>query len=496
MYLLGYDIGSSAIKGAIIEASTQQVIASSHYPTSEMEMLSKQDGWAEQDPELWWRHLKTLTSKLLSTSYIDPTEIKGIGIAYQMHGLVLIDKDQRVLRPAIIWCDSRAVEIGNKAKKDLYKSSFYPSYLNGPGNFTASKLSWVKQNESEIYKQVDKFLLPGDYIAMKLTGEVKTTLSGLSEGILWNFKKHQPGFELLEYFGIEKNKLATLCESFEVQGKINESAASETGLAIGTPITYRAGDQPNNALSLGVFKPGQLAGSGGTSGVVYAIMDQLNYDEEERINSFAHINHTETENRIGALLCINGAGIQYAWLKNQIAEKGISYEDMEQQIQQIPIGSDGLQIIPFGNGAERMLGNKNIGAQILNLQFNKHKQVHLFRAGLEGIAFSFVYGINILKKLGVKVNTLKVGRDNLFQSKIFSQTIASLTDVDIEIIETNGAIGAAKAAGIGIEYYKNMEEAFSANKILAVFKPQKNDAYKIAYLNWENELENILKRNK
>jgi len=495
MYLIGYDIGSSSIKAALVQADTMTVVAQARYPEIEMEIQAPQPGWAEQDPELWWEYVCRVTQILLQTATIQSSQIQAVGIAYQMHGLVAVDQNQQVLRPSIIWCDSRAVEIGNQAFEAIGPSTCLSNFLNSPGNFTASKLKWVQENEPFLYEQIDQIMLPGDFIAMKLTGEVKTTISGLSEGIFWNFKEERVASKVLDHFEIDSDLIPEVVRSTSIQGYITEQAAAQTGLPKGIPITYRAGDQPNNALSLGVFEPGEVAATGGTSGVIYAIADQNIFDQKSRINGFAHVNHTPDEKRIGLLLCINGAGIQYAWMRNQIAREGMTYVEMEDLIRSIPIGSDGLQIIPFGNGAERILENKDLGAQILNLQLNQHTQAHLYRAALEGIAFSFAYGFELLKTFGLDLKGIKVGNDNLFQSEIFTQTVCNLLELPIEMYETTGAVGAAKASGMAIGVVTDWKALAEGMTLVQTTYPDRQSAaYTNAYNNWKRALEQMLKK--
>jgi xylulokinase len=495
VYLLGYDIGSSSIKAALVEADSGKVLKIVQSPQREMDMISRHPGWAEQHPEIWWENVCTATKSLLSSTDIAPELIKGIGIAYQMHGLVLVDKDQNVLRPSIIWCDSRAVEIGDAAFEAIGAEKCLKHLLNSPGNFTASKLKWVKDNEPELYEKIDKIMLPGDYIAMKLTGKVCSTISGLSEGILWDFQENKIADLVLDHYGISTDLMPDLVDTFSIQGQLSETAARQTGLNIGTPVAYRAGDQPNNALSLGVFEPDTVAATGGTSGVVYGVVDQAIYDLQSRINGFAHVNHSTENPRLGLLLCINGAGIQYAWVKQQMGSDGIGYEDMERMAKSIPVGAEDLRIIPFGNGAERMLTNKNPGAQINNIQFNRHGKAHLYRAALEGIAFSFIYGFQVLKELGLHPNVIKVGNDNLFRSEVFSRTVANLMGCSIEVVKTTGAVGAAKGSGMGIGLYKDLKEAMKNNEIEQVYHPQEATAtYVQAYEKWVSDLEHLMNK--
>lgn len=491
MYLLGYDIGSSSIKAALVNIDSGEKTIVAQPPELEMDILSPAPGWAEQHPETWWQQVCLATKKLLRLTRANPADIKGIGIAYQMHGLVCVDKNQQVLHPSIIWCDSRAVDIGARAFDEIGPEKCLSRLLNSPGNFTASKLAWLKKNEASTFEKTDKFMLPGDYIAMRLTGEVLTTPSGLSEAVLWDFKKNKIADFVLDYFGIAKDLAPSTTPTFSYQGKLSARAAAETGLVKGIPVSYRAGDQPNNAMSLNVLQPGEVAATGGTSGVVYGVIDQPKYDPQSRVNGFLHVNHNVAANRqrIGILLCINGAGIQYSWTKRQLAPGNITYGAMEQLAATAPPGSEGLRILPFGNGAERMLGNRNIGSKLNNLHFNRHSRAHFYRAALEGIAFSFVYGMGILQEMGLNVQVMRVGNDNLFQSNIFSQTIANLVGSRIEVLETTGAVGAAKAAGVATGIFGSVEEAMQGLRVQTVFEPQhSNDAYQQAYGAWVEDL--------
>ena len=493
MILLGFDIGSSSVKASLVDAEKGQVIGLVQQPQTEMEISAPQDGWAEQNPEDWWYHLQKATHSLLEQTGIKGKDIKGIGISYQMHGLILIDREQKVLRPAIIWCDSRAVQIGEQAYDQIGPEKCLNHLLNSPANFTASKLKWVKDHEPHVYQQAYKFLLPGDYIAMKLTGEVGTTIPGLSEGILWDFKKNQVADFLLDFYGIDSSLVPDIVPSFGRQGQLSGSVATRLGLEPGTPVTYRAGDQPNNAMSLNVLKPGEIAATGGTSGVVFGVVDKPVFDVEGRVNSFAHVNHSATDPRIGVLLCINGAGIQYRWMKQQLDQDNLSYGDIEKMIADVPVSSDGLHIIPFGNGSERILGNRNVGSHIFNLNFNTHKKAHFYRAALEGVAFSFAYGIEILREMGLQIDVIKVGNDNLFQSEVFSTSLCNLLGSRIEIMETTGAIGAARAAGVGAGAYSDLSEAMGKVAIVKTYNAtNSNGVYNQAYQSWKSDLEKIL----
>lgn len=490
MYLLGYDIGSSSVKACLVDANSGKIVASDFFPKEEMKITAVRSGWAEQDPAEWWANLKLAHQSVMAQSKIDAADIKAIGITWQMHGLVLVDKNKNVLRPSIIWCDSRAVPYGEKAFETIGKEKCLSHLLNSPGNFTAAKLAWVKENEPDVYEKIDKLMLPGDYIGMKLTDDICVTIEGLSEGIFWDFKTQTLSNDVINYFGIPRSFFPEIKPIFGIQGQVSASAAKELGLKEGTPVTYRAGDQPNNALSLNVFEPGEIASTAGTSGVVYGVLDTLNYDKLSRVNTFAHVNYTPEQLRLGVLLCINGTGILNSWMKRNLALEGLSYNDMNNLAAQSPIGSKGVSIIPFGNGAERVLENKDVNCSIHGINFNIHTKGDLLRAAQEGIVFSYEYGMEIMKEMGMNIHTIKAGQANMFLSPVFRQTLASVSGATIELYNTDGAAGAAKAAGIGAGIYASNKEAFASLEKLAVIEPEtdKKDQYREAYLRWKDLL--------
>jgi xylulokinase len=495
MYTLGYDVGSSSVKAALLNLETGKTEGSAFYPKTEMPITALRAGWAEQDPNAWWENLKLATAEVLSTSRVQQNQILAIGISYQMHGLVLIDKNKNSLRPSIIWCDSRAVDIGRRAFSSIGAEKCLGSLLNSPGNFTASKLRWVKENEPEIYDRIHAFMLPGDYIAMRLTGEAVTTLSGLSEGILWDFKSNAAAGFLLEHYGIDSKLIPPLVPTFGEQGRLTRSASQTLGLPEGIPVSYRAGDQPNNALSLNVLEPGEIAATAGTSGVVYGVSDTLKYDPLSRVNSFAHVNHQSDAQRIGVLLCINGTGSANSWIRRCTGQQSIDYALLNDSASAIPPGSDGIVVLPFGNGAERMLENHDTGAQFLNLQFNIHSIPHLVRAVQEGIAFAFNYGIEIMHGMEIQPTVIRAGRANLFLSPIFADTLAQTAGITIELYSTDGAQGAARGAAMGIKYFASRKEIFNGLERLKIIEPQnsRRSAYADLYHRWSSALNHILK---
>lgn len=488
-YLLGYDIGSSSVKASLVEVESGKTVASATSPAEEMNIDAPQPGWAEQDPEEWWKHVKQTTVMIKNQTGIDLKEVKAIGISYQMHGLVIIDQNRKLLRPAIIWCDSRAVKIGEQAFTSLGKETCLKTLLNSPGNFTASKLKWVQENEPEIYSRIYKAMLPGEYIAMKLTGEIKTTPSGLSEAILWDFPKQKISDLVLNYYQIAPELFPEIVPVFSIQGSLTSEAAMELGMDKGTPVSYRAGDQPNNALSLKVLNPGEIAATAGTSGVVYGVGDQPNYDPKSRVNTFVHVNHSQSNPRYGTLLCINGTAILYRWLKNNVT-KNISYREMDRLAEQVPAGACGLSILPYGNGAERTLENLKTGAMIHGLDFNIHGQQHLVRAAQEGIVNSLFYGIEIMRQMGINISAIKAGFANMFLSSVFSEALAALTNARIELYNTDGSQGAARGAGIGAGIYQDSQQAFTGLELVKTIEPNPaiSEAYRDAYQRWRNVL--------
>jgi len=494
--LLGYDVGSSSIKATLMDAETGKVLAAATSPDKELEIVANQSDWAEQDPAVWWEHVKAATKKIHAHAKFDAGDVHAIGISYQMHGLVVVDKNKQVLRPSIIWCDSRAVQIGVKAATDIGREKCLKRLFNLPGNFTASKLKWVMENEPKVYSKIHKMMLPGDYIAMKMTGDIKTTPSGLSEGIMWDFEGDGLAQFVLDNYGISGELVAETLPTFSIQGELTKEAADELGLEAGTMISYRAGDQPNNALSLSVLQPGEIAVTAGTSGVVYGVSDKKNYDRLSRVNVFVHVNHSADDPRYGVLLCINGTGILNSWLKhNFVTGAGMDYEQMNELAAQVPVGSDGLVILPYGNGAERTLENRNIGASVHGWNFNIHKKAHFLRAAQDGIVFALNYGLGIMRDMGIQLTTVKAGNANMFLSPLFAEAFATVTQATVELYNTDGSQGAARGAGIGAGVYKSPDEAFTGLEPVKTIEPNDKSAsaYQQAYAEWKEVLEKQLK---
>lgn len=491
MLLLGLDIGTSSIKASVVDAQTQQCIAAAQFPETESEIIAVQTGWAEQSPEMWWTNVQAAILKVHATQLYNPFDIKAIGIAYQMHGLVCVDKNQTALRNSIIWCDSRAVEIGNEAFDTIGHDACLKNLLNSPGNFTASKLAWVKANEPVLFEQIDKVMLPGDFIAMKLTGACTTSISALSEGIFWDFQKNELSDAVFNHYSFNKSLIPELRQVFDEHGTITEAVAASLSLTAGIPVTYKAGDQPNNALSLNVLQPGEVAATAGTSGVIYGVSNQLTYDPKSRVNTFAHVNYTAEQKRLGVLLCINGTGILNRWVKHITGDQ-LSYQQINQAASTVVAGSNGLYMLPFGNGAERMLENKLVQSHIHGIDFNVHTNAHLFRAAQEGIAFAFRYGLDIMRESGMNPKVIRAGKANMFLSNVFAESFVNATGVPAELYNCDGSVGAALGAGIGVGVYTTTAEAFSNAQVLQTVEPNKMDLYNDLYEGWKDVLMQLL----
>ncbi len=488
MLLLGIDVGTSSVKVSVVDAVTHHCVASEYYPETEAEIIAPHPGWAEQDPTQWWEYVKQAILKCNATGNYNPQDITAIGIAYQMHGLVLVDKNGDVLRNAIIWCDSRAVETGNKAFDNIGHDYCLSRLLNSPGNFTASKLAWVKENEPAVYDKIHKLMLPGDFIAFKMTGDITTTNAALSEGIFWDFKKEELSADIMRYFGFNNSLVPAIQSLFSAHGYLKKSVAACLSLKPGIPVTYKAGDQPNNALSLNVMQPGEVAATAGTSGVIYGVSNELSYDPYSRINSFAHVNHSETLRRIGILLCINGTGIFNRWIKT-IAGGDQSYETLNKVAASVPIGADGLLAIPFGNGAERILHNQVVGASFEQINLNKHGIAHMIRAVQEGIAFSFRYGLDIMRENGMNPKVVRASRANLFLSDVFAKAFSGVNQVSVEFYDGDGSYGAAIGAGIGAGIFANAAEAAAGREPVSSITPSHTSQYEEHYAAWKESLQ-------
>jgi xylulokinase len=365
--------------------------------------------------------------------------------------------------------------------------------LNSPGNFTASKLRWVILNQPDLVKTAKAMLLPGDFIAYQLTGEPTTTIPGLSEGMLWDFNADAPATELLKLYSISPDLVPRRVPTFGEQGNVTAQAAQTLGIPKGIPVTYRAGDQPNNAFSLNVLDPGEVAATAGTSGVVYAVGGGLTTDPKSRVNAFAHVNHSSKAPRIGTLLCINGTGIANSWVRRLTGNGNMPYADLNTIAAQSAVGSQGVVVLPFGNGAERFFGDRLLSAQISGLDFTRQSSSDVLRSVQEGIAFSLATGLQLMPTLGITPKVIRAGLANMFLSPIFCETLAAVSGISIELYRTDGAEGAARGAAIGVGAYKDAKDAFRGfQSDRTINPPSSTSAYHEAMRRWTEALEALL----
>lgn len=485
-YLLGLDIGSSFIKAALVDARTRQAVATAQSPAAELPILAPQPGWAEQEPRLWWEHCIAAVRQLESLSPGGLQRVIAVGIAYQMHGLVLLDAQLQPVRPAIIWCDSRAGQIGAEAERALGTAWCLEHLLNTPGNFTAVKLAWVRRYEPELFAQARHALLPGDYIAVQLTGEPATTDCGLSEMALWHATEGRLAHEVLDALALDAALLPPRVPVAGEQGKLTPQAAAQLGLPAGIPLAYRCGDQPNNALALGALDPGEAAATAGTSGVVFAVTDNPLADPRQRVNTFLHVNHSPQQPHYGVLLCLSGAACSYRWLRATLGlAQPPSYSVLNALAEQTPPGADGLCFLPFGNGAERMFGGRSLSAALQQLDFNLHGAGHVARAVQEGVAFALAYGLQALRELGLEFRLLRAAAGNMFLSDTFTRALSAAAQVELELRRTDGATGAALGAGFGAGLYPSWNDAVGhGSRALIVAAQQEREQYAAAYARW------------
>jgi len=494
MYFLGIDLGSSSIKLSVLNAEKGVAVCTVTVPDFEMDIIAPKFGWAEQDPEQWWKHIKNGIQQLGNNHQINLKEIAAIGIAYQMHGLVLTDKELNPIRTSIIWCDSRAAAIGNEIYDRIGHNNCQQQILGSPGNFTASKLKWVRDNQPGLFAKAAYMMLPGDFIASRLSGIAQISTSGLSEAALWNFREGRLATEILEAMGIPETIIPEIVPSFGNQATVHADIANELGLDPNTKITYRAGDQPNNALSLNVLRPGEIATTAGTSAVVYAVSQQDIYDKQNRINTFLHVNNTATAKHNGVMLCINGSGILYQWLRKIMSAGNnslLSYDMLNAEAAKVKPGSEDLRFYPFGNGVERIFNNRQASSGIQNLNFNIHQSAHLVRSACEGIVFAMNYGFDVMKSVGVNGQAVRAGNANLFLSPVFREIFTNTTQTTLELYNTSGSEGAARGAAFGYGYYNSLDEAFTGLECIDRIEPKADlcNQYQEIYNHWKSHID-------
>lgn len=438
MAFLGIDVGTSSVKVSIV-GEDGVILASATAPaSSERAINSPNPNWAEQNPEDWWEDAQ---QAILNLPLEARLQVEAIGIAYQMHGLVLVDSQFQPVRPSIIWCDGRNIQESQILAESLGLDALENRLLNKPGTLTLAKLAWVAEHEPETLAKAHTFGLPGDFIAYKLTGEWSTTKSGYSEMVGWDFGASIPFEEGFRKAGW-KLPLPEARPNLEEGAPIQKVIAEKLGLPPSARVTYRAGDQPNNAFGLGVLQQGETAISAGTSGVLYGIGDS-SPGLHEGINRFLHVN-----SQIGVLMCLNGVGSALAfarrtWFQNQ------SYEALSELASQAN-PENCPYFFPFGNGAERILSERAFSG-FTELDFNRHNLPELARSVFEGIAFAYRLGSEKMEKAGCLSKVVNGTESGLLKSSFFAQLLANELQVELILSEGDGSTAAARGAALGIK---------------------------------------------
>ncbi len=490
-YLLGVDIGTSGTKTVLFDVAGNTIMSDlQEYP-----LYQPKVGWAEQDPEDWWRAVYTSINNVVFKSGVKAEEIKGVGLSGQMHGAVLLDGNNNVLRKSIIWCDQRSSAECEQitsliGKERLIEITANPA-LTG---FTASKVMWVKNNEPDIYEKVRKILLPKDYIRYKLTGEFATEVSDASGMQFMDIANRKWSDEVLTKLGIDKSYLADLYESQEISGRINSGSAKLTGLKEDTPVVGGAGDQAAGAIGNGIVKPGIISSTIGTSGVVFAYSDKVTIDPKGRVHTFCHA-VPGTWHIMGVT---QGAGLSLKWFRDNfcIEEKRVAelmgvdpYVLMDKEAEKVEAGCSGLIYLPYLMGERTPHLDPNARGVFFGLSA-KHEKPDMLRAVMEGVVYSLADCLGIIKEMGVDVSEVRASGGG-GKSKIWRQMQADVFGSSICTINSSEgpALGVALLAGVGAGVYSSVGEA--CDSIIKVVTEQKadsalHDKYKRNYLIYKN----------
>lgn len=463
-YLLGIDIGTSGTKTVLFdEAGNTIASALGEYP-----LYQPNVGWAEQDPEDWWKATFSTIKAVLGKSGVNPSDVKGVGLSGQMHGAVLLDKDNQVLRKAIIWCDQRSSAECDQITSIIGKERLIEITANPAlTGFTASKVMWVKNNEPEIFEKVKKILLPKDYIRFKLTGEFATEVSDASGMQFMDIPKRKWSSEVLDKLGIDKGLLGDVYESQEVSGKVHKAAAELTGLKEGTPVVGGAGDQAAGAVGNGIVRPGVISSTIGTSGVVFAFSENVSIDPKGRVHTFCHA----VPNTWHIMGVTQGAGLSLKWFRDNfcIEEKrtaelmGIDpYVLMDQEADRVEAGCSGLIYLPYMMGERTPHLDPNAKGVFFGLSA-KHEKQDMLRAVMEGVVYSLKDCLEIIKEMGVDVSEVRASGGG-GKSKLWRQMQSDVFGTEITTINSSegGALGVALLAGVGTGVYSSVPEACDA----------------------------------
>ena len=477
-YVIGIDVGTGGTRAVLVDEKGAVLASATH---EHLPFASPQNGWAEQDPHDWWNACKQALGKLLEESAVQKTEIAAIGLTGQMHGAVLLDENDEVLRHALIWCDQRTQEECDELDKTVGTKRLVELTSNPAlTNFTLTKLMWVRTHEPEIWKRFRSFLLPKDYIRLQLTGVRATDVSDASGTLLLDVANRRWSQEMLKATRLDARCLPQLFESQQVVGTITAHAALETGLAEGTPVVAGAGDQAAGAIGMGIVKAGDVSATIGTSGVVFAATDQPFLDPQGRLHTFCHA----IPNRWHVMGVTQAAGLSLRWFRDTFGiVNGVTespYESLSREASAIPAGADGVLWAPYLMGERTPHLDSEVRGALIGLAAS-HGRGHIIRAILEGVAFSLKDTLTIFAEIGVPVNDIRLGGGGALsplwrqiQADVYAKPVSQLK------AEQGAAHGAAVLAGVGAGLWTSVDDACSRFvRIASIVEPMKQSSEKL-----------------
>jgi xylulokinase len=460
MHLLGVDVGTGGTRALVLDPNGS-ILASAteeHQP-----FASPRIGWAEQDPEDWWRACGIAVRNALAEAKVRPDQVACIGFSGQMHGAVMLDAADVVVRPALIWCDVRTEKQCHDLTRKIGAENLIRLTCNPAlPNFTLTKFLWVRENEPENWKRVRSVMLPKDYVRFRLTGERATDMADASGTLLLDVAHRRWSDEVLQAAQVEKSLLPRLFESSEICGKVSAAGAAATGLPPGTPVVAGAGDQAAGAVGMGIAAPGAVSATIGTSGVVFAATDRPALDPQGRLHTFCHA----VPGRWHVMGVTQAAGLSLRWFRDCFGTAGPTiepdpYERLTAEAADVPPGSEGLLWAPYLMGERTPHLDPNARAALIGLTAS-HRRGHVVRAILEGVAFSLRDSFTLLAEMQVPVRNIRLGGGGA-RSPLWRQIQADVYGREVEILEAEegAAYGAAILAGVGAGVWSTADTACS-----------------------------------
>lgn len=450
MKFLGIDVGTGGSRAVVID-DNGKVLATAI--AVHEDFISPEIGWAEQNPEDWWRACVLAIREVLQT--VNAEEIAAIGFSGQMHGSVFLDDSDKVIRPALLWCDQRTEKQCREITEKIGAEKLI-TLVSNPAvtGFTLPKILWLRENEPQNFKKVKSILLPKDYIRLKLSGDKASDVADSSGTLLFDVPNRKWSDEMLSAFEIDEKLLPKVYESIEVTGKISKTAADVTGLKVGTLLVAGAGDNAAGAIGMGITEKGKTSSTIGTSGVIFAVTDAPKLDLKGRIHTLCHAIPNRWHNT-GVTLA---AGLSFKWFRENFGD-GKLYDELVNEAEKVSSGSDGAIWLPYLMGERSPHLDPNARAAFVGLTAS-HTKAHLTRAVLEGVAFSLRDSLEIFKESGAEISSVRLGGGGA-KSKLWRQIQADVYNKSVEIIEADegAAFGAAILAGVGAGAWKTVDEA-------------------------------------